>query len=142
MCPRDTWTMEKVTHGKMNNRVRGSFLSVEANKNKIRWEKKRKGTRKEKGKEKKKKKEIRKMKEKEERKEKRGGVRESERKKKRERHFPSQSPENRRLKCVSARDKVGPRDESYAWVPETMGFVAFQKVGVSPTPAISCLVAM
>ena len=62
--------------------------------------------------------------------------------KKRERHFPSRSPANRLSKCVSARDKVGPRDESYARVLETTGFVAFQKVGVSPTPAISCLVAM
>ena len=38
MCPCDTWTMENVTHGKMNSRVRGSFLSLEGNKkNKIRW---------------------------------------------------------------------------------------------------------
>ena len=56
MCPCDTWTMENVTHGKMNSRVRGSFLSLEANQT-IRWEKKikenkrkkeRKGKRKEK----------------------------------------------------------------------------------------------
>ena len=32
MCPCDTWTMEKVTHGKMNSRVRGSFFSLEGNK--------------------------------------------------------------------------------------------------------------
>ena len=32
MCPCDTWTMEKVTHGRMNSRVRGSFLSLEGNK--------------------------------------------------------------------------------------------------------------
>ena len=31
MCPCDTWTMENVTHGKMNSRVRGSFLSLEGN---------------------------------------------------------------------------------------------------------------
>ena len=31
MCPCDTWTMEDVTHGKMNSRVRGSFLSLEEN---------------------------------------------------------------------------------------------------------------
>ena len=36
MCPYDTWTMEKVTHGKMNSRVRGSFLSLEGNQT-IRW---------------------------------------------------------------------------------------------------------
>ena len=32
ICPCDTWTMEKVTHGKMNSRVRGSFLSLEGKK--------------------------------------------------------------------------------------------------------------
>ena len=31
MCPCDTWTTKKVTHGKMNSRVRGSFLSLEGN---------------------------------------------------------------------------------------------------------------
>ena len=46
----DTWTMEKVTHGKMNSRVRRSFLSFEGNQT-IRWE-----NRKKKGKEKKEKK--------------------------------------------------------------------------------------
>ena len=30
------------------------------------------------------------------------------------------------------RIKVGPRDESYVWVPETLGFVLFQKIGFSP----------
>ena len=29
---------------------------------------------------------------------------------------------NRQLKCIGARDKVGPRDESYSWLPETEGF--------------------
>ena len=58
MCPCDTWTMEKVTHGKMNSRVRGSFLSLERNQTiGGEGEKKRKG---------------RKRKEKEERKEKGG----------------------------------------------------------------------
>ena len=65
-----------------------------------------------------------------------------ERGKKKELHFPSRSPDNRQSKCVRARDKVGPRNESYRWVPETAGFVTFQKVGVSPTLVISCLVAM
>ena len=63
-------------------------------------------------------------------------------KKKKERHFPLRSPANRQSKRVEARYKVGPHDESYAWVPETVGFVAFQKVGVSATLVISCLVAM
>ena len=34
--------------------------------------------------------------------------------KKKERHFPSKSPANRRSKRVGVRDKVGLRDESYA----------------------------
>ena len=34
MCPCDIWTIEKVTHGKMNSRMRGSFLSLEGNKKK------------------------------------------------------------------------------------------------------------
>ena len=34
MCPCDTWIIEKVTHGKMNSRVRGNFLSLEGNKKK------------------------------------------------------------------------------------------------------------
>ena len=50
--------------------------------------------------------------------------------KKKERHFPSRSLVNRQSKRVGARDKVGPRDESYMWVPEIAGFVSFQKVGV------------
>ena len=53
--------------------------------------------------------------------------------KKKERHFLSRSPVNRWSKRVGASDKVGPRDESYAWVPKTAGFVAFQKVRFSPT---------
>ena len=63
-------------------------------------------------------------------------------KKKKERHFPLQSLANRWSKRIEARDKVGSRDESYAWVLETTGFVAFQKVRVSPTLVISCLVVM
>ena len=99
-------------------------------------EEKRKGERKERGnKEKEKEKEREKKREK-----KRGRVRESERKKetvrgekkkkKRERHFPSLSLANRLSKCVRVRDKVGPQVESYAWVPETVVFVALQEVGV------------
>ena len=61
---------------------------------------------------------------------------------KKNRHFPSRSPTNRRLKCVGARDKVSPHDKSYAWVTKTTDFFAFQNVGVSPTLVISCLVAM
>ena len=115
----------------------------------MRKEKKRKGRRKEKGKEKKKKrKEMRKrkkgkkMRKKKKREEGEPCVEERRRKKKKERHFPLRSLTNRRSKQVGARDKVGPRDESYAWVPETAGFVAFQKVGVSPALVISSLVAM
>ena len=44
------------------------------------------------------------------------------RKKKRERHLPSRSPVNQQLKRVGARDKVGPRNESYAWVPKSEFF--------------------
>ena len=62
--------------------------------------------------------------------------------KKQERYFPSRSQANWQWKRVRARDKVGLRDESYAWVPETAIFIAFQKVGVSPTLVISCLMAM
>ena len=62
--------------------------------------------------------------------------------KKGERHFPSRSPMKQRLKRVGARNKVSTRDESYAWVPETAGFVSFQKVEVSPTRVISYLGAM
>ena len=51
-------------------------------------------------------------------------------------------PEFQRLKVVSLRIKVCPREGSYAWVLETPSFVAFQKVGVSPTLVISCLVAI
>ena len=64
------------------------------------------------------------------------------RKKKKERHFSSRSPTNRQSKRIGARDKVGPCNVSYAWVPKTAGFVVFQNVGVSPTLIISCLVAM
>ena len=51
-------------------------------------------------------------------------------KKKRKQHFPLRSPANRQSKHVGARDKVGPCNESYTWIPKTTGFVAFQKVGV------------
>ena len=71
------------------------------------------------------------------------GKRDSERRKnKRKQHFSSQSPVNRWSKPVEARDKVGLHDENYAWVLKTAGFFAFQKVEVSPTLVISCLVAM
>ena len=53
MCPCDTWTMEKVTHGKMNSRVRGSFLSLEGNKKIPMGEGEKKGGGKRKGEEKK-----------------------------------------------------------------------------------------
>ena len=58
MCPCDTWTMENVTHGKMNSRVRGSFLSLEGNqKNSVgKGRNKKKRERKEEKKEKKRKK--------------------------------------------------------------------------------------
>ena len=69
-------------------------------------------------------------------------VRGEKKKGKRERHFPLLSLVNRLSKRVGVRDKVGLRNESYVWVPETAGFVAFQKVGVSPTLVISCLAAM
>ena len=48
MCPCDTWTMEKVTHGKMNSRVRGSFLSLEGNKKKSVGKVRKKGNKKKK----------------------------------------------------------------------------------------------
>ena len=50
--------------------------------------------------------------------------------KKIERHFPSRSPVNWQSKRVREKDKVGPRDKSYAWVIKTVGFIMFQKVGV------------
>ena len=49
---------------------------------------------------------------------------------KKERHFLLRSSVNRRSKRIGSRDKVGPRDESYAWVAEIAGFVAFQNIGV------------
>ena len=57
-------------------------------------------------------------------------------------YFPSRSLVNRRSKRVGARDKVGRHNDSYTWVTEVVVFVAFQKVRVSPTLVISCLVAM
>ena len=74
---------------------------------------------------------------KEKEKQKGGRVREGERKKrwrekkkkkkKRERHFPSRSPVNRISKRVGARDKVGPHNKSYAWVPKSEFFVEAQR---------------
>ena len=49
-------------------------------------------------------------------------------KKKGERHFPSRSSANQRSKCVGARDKVGSRNESYAWVPKYEFFVEALRV--------------
>ena len=90
----------------------------------IRWRRRRKEKEKEN-------KEERKEKEKEKEKRKGGRVRESEKKKrrrkekkkKRERYFPLRSPANRQSKRVGARDKVGPRNESYAWVPKSKFFI-------------------
>ena len=62
--------------------------------------------------------------------------------KKRGWHFFARFLANQWSKRVGARDKVSPRDESYTWILETASFVVFQKVGVFPTRAISCLVAM
>ena len=99
----------------------------------IRWRRRRKEKRerKERGKKEKEKGKERKNKKEEECVRVRG-KRDGGRKKKtkRERHFPSRSPTNQRSKCVGKGDKVGSRNESYAWVPETTGFVAFQKVEV------------
>ena len=69
-------------------------------------------------------------------------VRDNERGRKKERHFSSRSSENRQSKLIRTRDKVGICDESYKWVPEIAGYAAFQKLRVSPTLVISCLVAM
>ena len=96
----------------------------------IRWDENQKGRKKKNKKKEKEKK--RRNKQKEEEGEPCVGGEEKE-KKIEERHFPSRSPANRRSKCVGARDKIGSRDESYAWVPETAGFIAFQKVEFSPT---------
>ena len=147
MYPCDTWTIEKVTRGKMNSKVRGSFLSLEGNqKNYV-----GKVRRQERKREKKSEKEKEKEREKKRKNKTEGecvrvrGKRDSERRKKerkREQHFLTLFLANRPLKRVGARDKVGPRDESYAWVLETAGFVVFQKIGVSLTRVISCLEAM
>ena len=52
MCSCDIWTMENVTHGKMNSRVRESFLSLEGNQknpmSKVRGKEKGKGKKKKK----------------------------------------------------------------------------------------------
>ena len=52
---------------------------------------------------------------------------ERKRKRKKERHFPSRSPANRRSKLVEARDKVGLRDKGYTWVPKSEFFVEVPK---------------
>ena len=52
-------------------------------------------------------------------KKKEGRMRDTREKKKREQHFPSRSLANWRSKRVGLRDKVGPRVESYVWVPVT-----------------------
>ena len=94
-------------------------------KKKKRKEKKRK-------KMKKKRKKRKKMKEKRKGKTKGGRVSESERRKKKKKKgtvLPFVIFDEPAVETCGARDKVGPRDESYTWVPETVGFVAFQKVG-------------
>ena len=40
---------------------------------------------------------------------------------------------------VRARDKVGPHNEGYAWVPKSRSFVKLQEVGNFPTLIISSL---
>ena len=40
---------------------------------------------------------------------------------------------------VGERDKVGPRNEGYAWVPKSRGFIKLQKLGSFPTLNISSL---
>ena len=42
-------------------------------------------------------------------------------------HFLSRSLVNRWLKRVGVRDKVCPLDESYVWVPKTVGFYRVTK---------------
>ena len=54
---------------------------------------------------------------------KRDGERRKQKKKKKERHCPSRSLVNRLLKRIGARDKVGPHNKSYAWVPKSEFFV-------------------
>ena len=108
MCPCDTWTMEKVTHGKMDSRVRGSFLSLEGNPI-IQWGRK---------------KEKKRRKNKKERRKSRAWRRGE---KKEERHFPSLSSANRRSKLVRARGKVGVCDKGYVWVTKYEFFVEVPK---------------
>ena len=48
-------------------------------------------------------------------------------KKKKERHFPSLSQANRRLKLVRAKGKGGLHDKGYAWVPKSEFFVEVPK---------------
>ena len=107
----------------MNSSVRGSFISLEGNQT-IRWVRKRK----EKGKGKKKRFWQCVIRE-------RGG---------RDLWFSLRSSAYRRSKLVGARGKVGLHDKGYEWVPKSEFFIEDpkKKVGVSPTLAISCLVAM
>ena len=65
MCPCDTWTMENVSHGKMNSRVRGSFLSLEGNQKNSVGKVRKKGNKKKKRKENEEKEKKKKEKEKE-----------------------------------------------------------------------------
>ena len=109
MCPCDTWTMENVTHGKMNSRVRGSFLSLEGNQT-IWWGR---GEEKKREKERGKKWRLGQCMIRE-----RGG---------RDLRFSSRSPAYRRSKLVGARGKVGLRDKGYEWVPKSEFFIEVQK---------------
>ena len=91
--------MEKVTHGKMNSRVRGSFHSLERNQT-IRWVRGE-------GKEREKKKE---------KKEKRFGQCVIRERGERDLQFSSRSSANRRLKLVGVRGKLG------LWIRATLGY--------------------
>ena len=90
---------------------------------------------KKKEKDKKKKKESQKEKEREQT----DSVRERRKEKSRERNFSLRSTEIGPWVFVGARDKVGPRNEGYAWVPKSRGFIKLQEVGSFPTLNISSL---
>ena len=149
MFPCDTWTMEKVTRGKMNSRVRGSFLSLEGNQT-IRWEKKRKE--KEEGKKREKKKKRKEM----------GKGKQKEKMRKKNKKWRTESHAWRRgerkqkrndtslhdLLQTGGRNASGKETKLFHATRATRGYrnsnfsSKFQKVGVSPTLVISCLVAM
>ena len=93
--------MEKVTHGKMNSRVRGSFLSLEGNQKNSMGKGRKKG-----------KKKKRKKKEKKKRKSIKGGGGRSDPCVE-EKIKGLQFPVFRRLEVISPRIKVGLLDESY-----------------------------